>query len=542
MVLHGFTFYFWNMKSKNYKYIITFITTTILATIGLQFYWNVKNYRENKKQLVNDVQIAFDNSIEYYYVEDSKDFTMAFINADSTSNEDFLDQIRLDTVFKKMNTIPKANVLVPKPKDSMKYSLSMTFTQTSGDTSKAGLSKQMDSIKKQINADDSKITFFKTQPKIGVNPKTKANKISSIKVLTGKKSADSILKIKNLTNRIVVSLFQDSIQFKKLKKALDKELTRKNISIDYAFEHIKEDTVFAQFGKAAKIDFPLSTFSKSTYLTNNQKLKILFSDPTLLILKRSMNEIVLSLLLSLSIIFCLLYLLRTINRQKKIDEIKNDLISNITHEFKTPITTVSTAIEGIKSFNSENDTEKTNRYLDISSNQLKKLELMVEKLLETASLETDKLVLQKEKINPAEIIENQIEKHKFFCPEKYFFIENDIQNPEILADVFHFENVISNLLDNAIKYGGDTITAKLKSNGNRIEITIKDNGSGLEKTHRDKIFEKFYRVPKGNRHDVKGFGIGLYYSKKIIEKHGGTLQLVSESNANIFKITLFHAK
>ncbi|MBC8643730.1 hypothetical protein H9W95_05805 [Flavobacterium lindanitolerans] len=186
---------------------------------------------------------------------------------------------------------------------------------------------------------------------------------------------DSISKIQNFTNKILISLTRDSIEFEKISKTLDKELARKDISIQYGMQLLKMDTVFQNYHLNKNSHLPLSTTSNSTFLPPNQKMKLLFSNPVIVILKRSMVEIILSFLLSLSIIGCLFYLLKTINKQKKVDEIKNDLISNITHEFKTPITTVATAIEGIRNFNAVNDTEKTNRYLDISNQQLKSSKL-----------------------------------------------------------------------------------------------------------------------------------------------------------------------
>ena len=106
--------------------------------------------------------------------------------------------------------------------------------------------------------------------------------------------------------------------------------------------------------------------------------------------------------------------------------------------------------------------------------------------------------------------------------------------------MFHFENVISNLIDNAIKYGGSTIEIHINSILKSVEISIADDGDGIEKNQQEKVFDKFYRVPKGNTHDVKGFGIGLYYCKKIVEKHRGILVLSSNNNQTIFKITLPH--
>ncbi len=530
------------MKSGKYKYILLFITITILATIGLQIYWNLKNYKENKAQLIKEVQTAFDNSIEYYYVEDSKNDFLAFIDEnDSVSNTNFFNKIKLDTVLKKFNSknhkkthLSKKNNFTGTKDTTLKYALSINYSEISDGINKTDIPQKIkDSVTARLS--DSTNKYVKVRSKIEVHGKS--SEISSIKVLKGRKATDSLLKLKDFANRIIISMVQDSIKFDKLSKAVNNELIRKNIAIDYSLQHFKEDTIFDQFQNNNKTELPLSTFSNSTYLPPNQKLQISFSDPTILILKRSFTEIILSLLLSLSIIFCLLYLLKTINRQKKIDEIKNDLISNITHEFKTPITTISSAIEGIRSFNEADDKEKTNRYLNISGQQLKKLEIMVEKLLETASLDTNQLVLNKENVNITELIRSNIEKHQMVSDKKITF-NTHLENPDCKVDVFHFENAISNLIDNAIKYGGNNINVSLSKTGKQTIITIEDNGAGIDKTQREKIFDKFYRIPKGNVHDVKGFGIGLFYSKKIIEKHYGTLELVPNSKTTIFKISL----
>lgn len=496
------------MKSKNYKYILLFITITILATISLQIYWNIKNYAENEQRLINDVQLAFDNSIEHYYVEDAKNNFVAFTGNDSVPKADFFSNLVSDTVFK--NNIPgRKKPMLTKQKEFTKVVVNEFPHEIKGKISSIKISKEE------------------------LNP----SKISSVRILRGKKAVDSISKIESLANKIIISMTQDSLEFDKISRAFDNELLRKNIQIKYGMEHFKADSSFQKYGSFHKSVLPLSTFSKSIFLPSDQKLKLSFSNPTIQILQRSMVEIILSLLLSLSIIFCLLYLLKTINRQKKIDDMKNDLISNITHEFKTPITTVSTALEGIKNFNDVNDTEKTNRYIDISNQQLKKLEIMVEKLLETASLETDKIQLNKELVNVVELLKNNIEKHEINSNGKTFNFESDVDSLLLSVDNFHIENAISNLIDNALKYGGTQITISLKTDYAKVFIAIEDNGKGIEKNQREKIFEKFYRIQKGNVHDVKGFGIGLYYSKKIIEKHHGKIELIVDSKTT-FKIML----
>ena len=123
-------------------------------------------------------------------------------------------------------------------------------------------------------------------------------------------------------------------------------------------------------------------------------------------------------------------------------------------------------------------------------------------------------------------------------PKTFKFI-NNASNLILNLDVFHFENAIGNIIDNAVKYGGNIITVELDSTKNQCVILIKDNGNGIHKAQKDKVFEQFYRIPTGNTHNVKGFGIGLFYTKKIIEKHGGIVQIIYDKNNNtLFKITL----
>jgi signal transduction histidine kinase len=242
--------------------------------------------------------------------------------------------------------------------------------------------------------------------------------------------------------------------------------------------------------------------------------------------------------LSLAVISSLFYLLKIIKQQKALASIKNDLISNITHEFKTPIATVSAAIEALENFNVLEDKTKTQKYLSMSSVQLKKLHQMVEKLLETATLDSEQLILKKETIDIVETIEKLVIKYQFLHSKKEIHFSSNLKPIYLKVDHFHFDNVISNLIDNAVKYGGNIIEITINSVLNTTEISVADDGNGIDKNQQEKVFDKFYRVPKGNTHDVKGFGIGLYYSKKIIEKHEGTLQLSAVKNSTLFKINL----
>jgi two-component system phosphate regulon sensor histidine kinase PhoR len=247
-----------------------------------------------------------------------------------------------------------------------------------------------------------------------------------------------------------------------------------------------------------------------------------------------------SLILVLAIIGCLFYLLKIIKHQKQLAEVKNDLISNITHEFKTPIATISVALESIKNFNAIKDKEKTKNYLEMSSNQLEKLNTMVEKLLETATLDSGNLELNKDQVDISHLLENLVSKYKIQDSKKEILLNKPKETIMASVDAFHLENAISNIIDNAIKYGGNKIAIVINQTAISFSVSVTDNGNSLDKNNKTQIFEKFYRIPKGNTHDVKGFGIGLYYSKKIVEKHDGIITLDLDNNTT-FKMSLPNA-
>jgi len=196
------------------------------------------------------------------------------------------------------------------------------------------------------------------------------------------------------------------------------------------------------------------------------------------------------------------------------------------------------ALESISNFNAIEDKEKTKKYINMSTEQLGKLNTMVEKLLETATLDSDSLELNMESIDLIELLNSLVSRYKIQFPEKDFNTSFKLESLLTKVDVFHFENALNNILDNAVKYGGSILSIDLIPKDKSVEISISDNGNTLNKSNKERIFEKFYRVPKGNTHDVKGFGIGLYYTKTIIDKHNGSIVLDLNKNLTTFKITL----
>jgi signal transduction histidine kinase len=229
--------------------------------------------------------------------------------------------------------------------------------------------------------------------------------------------------------------------------------------------------------------------------------------------------------------YCFGYMLHTILKQKKLSEIKNDFINNMTHELKTPITTVSAAVQALQHFDALRDTARTRSYLDMAEKQLQRLSGLVEKVLDTAASEKEELVLHPEKVNLAELLEEVVNIHKLNASKPVSFdIYISLPDPEIMADKTHLGNALSNLVDNAIKYSKEKaeISIRCRKQGNDLMIRIRDKGIGIPKAYQHNIFEKFFRVPTGNLHDVKGFGLGLSYVRSVITRHHGTIRVQSE--------------
>ena len=240
------------------------------------------------------------------------------------------------------------------------------------------------------------------------------------------------------------------------------------------------------------------------------------------------------LLLSLAgvTIVSFLILYRNLLLQRRLTDMKNDFISNISHELKTPIATVGVAIEALKSFHAMDDPRKTQEYLEISSNELQRLSLMVDKVLRLSLFEKKQIALNKELFNFRQLIADvlatmrpQFERHQAAVS-----FESDGDDFMISADNLHLTSVVYNLIDNALKYsnGQPLIGIHLSRRRDIFELRVSDKGIGIPKAYAIRVFDKFFRVPNGNRHAVKGYGLGLSYVSEIVRRHSGYISVESE--------------
>ncbi|RTQ48103.1 HAMP domain-containing histidine kinase [Hymenobacter gummosus] len=229
---------------------------------------------------------------------------------------------------------------------------------------------------------------------------------------------------------------------------------------------------------------------------------------------------------------CFGLMLNTILRQKKLADVKNDFINNMTHELKTPLATVSAAVEALQHFGALNDPQKTQTYLSISRGELQRLSDLVEKVLHMAVEERQELRLNPEPVRPAALVQELVQRHQLKAPKPVHFRVDIDATDAVPLDPLHMAGVINNLIDNAIKYSREQVTISLR--GRRDEtgwrLTVQDDGIGIPRSYQDAVFDRFFRVPTGNLHPVKGFGLGLYYVRQVVERHGGRIAVRSEPN------------
>jgi two-component system phosphate regulon sensor histidine kinase PhoR len=348
---------------------------------------------------------------------------------------------------------------------------------------------------------------------------------------------------RNISERIDTS-FIDSL--------VHEELEKRGIRARLVFG------VFNKYGKAEVLPARAAEyeqqFSNDSYkallfpndpLQETNYLRVYFPQQKNYLIGQMWTMLAVSGLLLLVIMFLFSYSIGTIYKQKKLSDIKNDFINNMTHELKTPIATISLACEALNDPDMMRSEKGMSTYVNMIGEENKRLGLLVEKVLRTAIFEQGEMQLQVNRINLHEVIQNVIRNISIQVTGKKgkIITHLDADNPVIYGDHLHLSNVIYNLIDNAIKYCNDSpvveITTSDESSG--IAIAFKDNGIGISRENQSRIFDKLYRIPTGNVHNVKGFGLGLSYVKGVVEKHGGRVKVESElKKGSTFTIHLQH--
>lgn len=252
-----------------------------------------------------------------------------------------------------------------------------------------------------------------------------------------------------------------------------------------------------------------------------------FHHPFWYIGRRMTGQLLFALLMLGITATAFIFLYRNLQQQHRLAEQKNEFISNVTHELKTPIATVGVAIEALRNFNAINDPARTAEYLEISANELQRLSLLVDKVLRLQMFEQDRMELRLETVDLRELAEEVAKSMRLQLEKAGAQFDMTLPAAPIVVqgDRLHLLSVLYNLLDNAIKYGGQppSISLQLQQVGHQAVLSVADRGMGIPAAYRQRVFEKFFRVPHGNTHNIKGYGLGLSYVAAVLQKHRGSI-------------------
>jgi len=332
---------------------------------------------------------------------------------------------------------------------------------------------------------------------------------------------------------LIPKRLQDSLQY-----FIDSALAKRGIALNYEFGLIvpsESDTLLVTKG-FQKTNYRYEEFSRTL---NGQLTSVCACQPLLhvhvdhlfnYLLGRLAILIIPSILFLLLLVFCLAWLIRNLNRQRKLDQVKNEFINNLTHELKTPVFSSSLLIKMVRQrINGQH--EKVEEYLNLMEKENMQMKGHIEKVLELASLESGHYELNFQAHHLHSLVQELASRYDLKLKEKggALVLRLTAEDDSIAIDPVHIENALQNIFENAIKYNPEAVELVLSTSdlGEQLRIEIQDNGVGIAPEHQKKIFEKFYRIPMGDLHAVKGFGLGLSYVKQIIEAHGGEVSVES---------------
>jgi len=496
----------------------------IAAITGFQVFWLRENYFKEKKNLEFRSNVVFKESVRRLQ---SKKLNLDRIFTDSTG------KIRIEVMD------GEGPVGFPGHPEELANVLNDVTVHVSDSLQRVSMDLEKRPnliIKKGPNVKDSLIDL----------PKRKGNVIISMNE-TFSRPVDSFQRA-NFERRgpkgeifkflYSVDSLQDSLRVKEVdsacRVAFAKEEINVPITISRSEGRVQRDRIPSEdlrqlnkvtIGFAHPVTYELTLGNSFGYLTKKLASPILFS----------------LFLVGVTVVsFLLLY--RNLLRQRKLTAIKNEFISNITHELKTPIATVGVAIEALRNFNAINDPQRTKEYLDISQNELQRLSLLVDKVLKLSMFEKKEIELKYELLDMKGVVDEVVSSMRLQIEKHHAVVSTSVEgDTHLQGDRLHLLSVVFNLLDNALKYGNGNIAIKfeLKEKENDVELSVADNGIGISPEYKDRIFEKFFRVPLGNTHNTKGYGLGLSYVAHVIQRHKGKISVESQPGlGSKFIITL----
>ncbi|MBS1604220.1 MAG: GHKL domain-containing protein [Bacteroidetes bacterium] len=485
-------------------------TLMMLAIIGMsvfQVYWFKKLYGEEWAQLKKETEITFRDVIYKIQIQ-------RFQNDSSFTRRQIRNNLYLFDIIDSFDT----------PRQKTGPATGLVIRKDSGHSKDLMLALKANFHADTLNHDTPEKRMISMQT-IGPPPGPDGQMPLMIRVITPADSGSNTLSIGHLDS------------------AYKTELLKNRIDVPYVMLRVE--------GRRSALEQPVPANQLKTSclfigLSNVFAYQASFDNPFRYILHRLRLPLSMAVLLLAFTTASFVFLYRNLKQQQQLAVIKNDFISNMTHELKTPISTVKVAVEALRHFDALNDPQKTREYLDISALELQRLSLLVDKVLKLSSFENKEIELNKTDVDLHELAAETIASMRLQLEKTAAFVQLTTSGERwiVKADRTHMSSVFSNLLDNALKYCKEipVITIHLSENTGpaaSVDVAFTDNGIGIPPGYISRIFEKFFRVPSGDHHDIKGYGLGLSYVHHIVTRHNGSIAVESkEGKGTSFTIKL----
>ena len=474
---------------KNFRWLLLMMGSALIVIIGFQLYWLNDSYDRESRSLEVRSNLMFRETVRR--MQSSR------LNFNESDKEEGADkkirifikdgQVISDTQRRKSDMVAMMNVM----RDRMS-----------------------DTIKKDPGMQEAMYMAMEKRQQQKLTDTSSGNKKRGYNWM-GERVHQMLAGIDSL---------QDSLKVADIYTAYKKVMDEEKLDVPFSISRIENITDSVKFhfnevrvGFSNPITYRLELGNSVPFLIDKLTIPVLFS---------------LFLIAFTLMAFALLY--RNMLKQHRLAESKNEFISNVTHELKTPIATVAVAIEALKNFNAMNNPERTREYLDISSNELNRLSLLVDKVLKLSMYENQEVELTFERIDLKELVDEVADSMRLQLERQNAKLSVKTEgDTHLQADRLNMLSVVYNLMDNALKYSADnaSIDVHLSGVNGKVELTVSDTGIGIAPEYTTKVFEKFFRVPNGNTHNSKGYGLGLSYVSHIIKKHHGNVKVESRQGS-----------
>ncbi len=536
------------MRKIRVNFIIVLVILAMLALLIIQAFQTVQLYDRKSNQFKSKVHTSLERiALRHEKAEDIRRY-LHIVNRDfSGQYKDILKQ-EFQHLLAAQESISIQDTSIYENGEMQRY---LVIKGKSYD-SLAGLTAEHKVLARDVR--QLRDLFDRQSKKIVIQDS------ANVAIQLDQRVMQQIFKKAKFINEMLVEAFRDNVYDEPAKRidvefldsVIHSEIKDDELPLDYQFMVTDEDAIPIDF-KIKTLNYSLQLDSTKTSKTSlfpsnildeNLHLHLFFPNKQTFLFKEMWGSLTISLSLMILIVLALSFMFNTILTQKRLSELKNDFISNMTHEFKTPISTIGLACEAMSDDDMiGGEKSKAAPFVKMINEENNRLSLLVERILQSAQLERGQLKVNLEHVLLQEIIHDIAKNAQFRVESMGGKIELDLPQEliEVQADKMHLSGIISNFVDNGIKYSEDPpqITIRLKKVDQNLELSVIDKGIGIKKEHLNKIFDKLYRIPTGNIHNVKGFGLGLSYVKEIAELHDWNVTVRSKfGEGSEFTLTL----